>query len=909
MPTLRTTLLAFLLLLLVVTGPGPALGQDPAAETPEEKKTRLLQMKGEVEKALPGLVSRDTVERGNALEVIAEKGREIREIEVPGLVEAVRTAGLTAEERFMAVQAGEILNHLDPEGTVDWLDQKVFGVRTKVRTKRNGLAIVSEIRDERSGKMAAVLATAGNSETRVHAIWALAKLRLPGTYGALASALGAQDQDVKDNAAIALGRLGDVRAIMPLLAHLQDASGNHPAFAAWALKQFDDDRIFSAAAGNLGSDSGEPGDAKARIIEDCAKPQHINRLMEILKGSRSTKYRIAAARAVGRLAKNNEGAQRTLLTGINKDKDERVRWACFFGLSKNLGQALAGDIVKALKRYSGARNTDQHHRFRMFAFLAGDLKSPDAAPFLLKAAMLHKEDKNGLTWRIAAVNFWRCAGPPDGHESRQQAKDAARWVRKLKDDFDNGKDDRLIARMAEIIGRSHRQEEFEFLIKQFRRFPEWSANAIAVEKAVEHMTGHFFGASFGIWQHWFRKNPDIFKPRVYRIDRRKWAQEFGRKDREFRQTEATERAVQLGLAWIARHQNLQGALNPNKFFERCTHEPSCVKEGSRHMIDPVGPSALATMALLGAGYSPERGKYKDTLRRYLEYLEVRQTADGNFRTTDMFQGYGRPMSMYAFSEAYNITGNDRYRPYLRRGIDYFVEIQNELGGWHYKPDARVTDTSVMSWVLLGLGVAHKSGFEVREAIFEGCDMILDKYSKAVQSEREVFQDIDPHYAYDVGTRFNGTYETGYQAKVSENATTSFGLVARMFLGWRRSHPFCIGSGNFNLKNNMERIPKAENWDKYVSRNRFPSYAWYYGTLAMHQMGGRYFREWNRVIKDLLPGIQLKRGCDAGAWKVYNYDFVGGKAYTTCMGVLTLETYYRYKPFCEEGLPPEDGDDD
>jgi hypothetical protein len=107
---------------------------------------------------------------------------------------------------------------------------------------------------------------------------------------------------------------------------------------------------------------------------------------------------------------------------------------------------------------------------------------------------------------------------------------------------------------------------------------------------------------------------------------------------------------------------------------------------------------------------------------------------------------------------------------------------------------------------------------------------------------------------------------------------------------------------------MEEMPKRNNFEKYVSKNRFPSYAWYYGTLAMHQMGGRYFRQWNAVIKELLPGIQLEEGCDAGAFKVYNYDFVAGKVYSTCMGVLTLETYYRYKPFCEEGAPVEEDQD-
>jgi hypothetical protein len=535
-----------------------------------------------------------------------------------------------------------------------------------------------------------------------------------------------------------------------------------------------------------------------------------------------------------------------------------------------------------------SKKTDKLIIFRHLAMLAGDIRYADAAPAVLLAARLVKDE---LSWRIAAVNFWKCADSD--------------LRRKIKDEFDRSDDDRTIDRLAEVIGRSPRVDEFLFLIRQFRRFRDFSAPSLSVEHGVEHMTGHFFGPDFGIWKLWLSKNEDFFTAKKYRIDRRKWQSEFGKKEREFRQTPETERAVQLGLAWLSRHQALDGGLDPNRFFDRCSHQPSCKKTGARHMLDPTGTTSLAALAFLGGGYSPYDGKYKDTVRRLLTYLEVRQTADGNFTSTDRFQGYNRPIAIYAFAEAYNITGDDGYAPYIHRATDYLTEIQNDLGGWHYQAGSRETDTSVMSWVLLGTMVAHKSGFPVREIVFEGCDHIMDIYSEAVGKEREQYRDIDPHYAFEVGKEFDGEYQTGYQGTVSENATTAFGLMARMFLGWRRSHPFCIGSANFIINRKMEEIPRGNNWDRYVSANRFPSYAWYYGTLAMHQMGGRFFRQWNAVIKDLLPGIQNKEGCDAGSWKVINYDFVAGKVYSTCMGVLTLETYYRYKPFCEEGLPPED----
>ncbi len=901
-PPLTAALLLLALLLLPPAAPGqdapappvPAPGPDagkpdePKPETPEERQKRLAALDVEV-RGLLGKIGADVVETGNALETIAAKKADLKDLEIDGLLEKVRQAAVAASDSFIAVLAGEILAVLDPHGTVEWLRANALAPQSPPVARAMAFAVLSEIATEESAKTLCTFATEGPAPTRAQALSALGKLKMPSTFPVLVSCLGMPDQEVKDNAAIALGMLGDPRAIPALLSHLDDATGDHPCFASWALRQFSDPRIFPAVAAGLTSDTGEPGDAKARLIEASAMPEHKETLRGLLKQSRSEKFRYAAALALGRLAKDDLESQRLLLKGIVKSQEVRIRWACFFGLSRNLSPELGPEIANELRTAINARSDDQHVVLRALAFLAGDLGLADAAPYLLNAAKLHK---NEVTWRVCAVNFWRCRN--------------AEAIEKVKADFDTANDDRILERLAAIIGRSESVEEFRYLINQFRRFPAGTPTAFAIELALERMTGHFFGPDYAIWRKWIDRNPEFFTPRTYRIDRRKWQQEFTQKDREFRQTEETERAVQRGLAWLARHQDLQGAIDPNKFFDRCVKSPPCQKVGSRHMLDNIGCTSLAALALLGGGYTPESGKYKDTLRRLLTYIEARQTADGNYTTTDRFQGYQRPIAIYALAEAFNITGDTRYSPYLERGINFFVEIQNEKGGWHYQVDSRETDTSVMSWVLLGLSVAHKSGFPVRESVFEGCRYIMEMYSDRVTEEREEFMDLDPAYSYDVGKNFRGEYQTGYQAKVAENATVAFGLMARMFMGWRRSHPFCIGSANFILNRKMEEVPKNGLWAKYVSANRFPSYAWYYGTLAMHQMGGHFFRKWNEVIKELLPGLQLSEGCDDGAWPVLNYDFVAGKVYSTCMGVLTLETYYRYKPFCEEGTIEEEG---
>jgi hypothetical protein len=81
------------------------------------------------------------------------------------------------------------------------------------------------------------------------------------------------------------------------------------------------------------------------------------------------------------------------------------------------------------------------------------------------------------------------------------------------------------------------------------------------------------------------------------------------------------------------------------------------------------------------------------------------------------------------------------------------------------------------------------------------------------------------------------------------------------------------------------------------------YYWYYGTLAMFQMGGEDWKGWNAGLKKALLPHQRKGGpLDGslndvdGSWDTLgSTDKKGGRVYTTALGALSLEVYYRYLP--------------
>ena len=96
---------------------------------------------------------------------------------------------------------------------------------------------------------------------------------------------------------------------------------------------------------------------------------------------------------------------------------------------------------------------------------------------------------------------------------------------------------------------------------------------------------------------------------------------------------ATENAVELGLRWLADHQEQNGMWDPVGFPK---HDPQDdMTDGPGMARRRLGITGLATLAFL-AGNKPGRrpandDPYEDNIRRALRYLESQQDNLGRFR--------------------------------------------------------------------------------------------------------------------------------------------------------------------------------------------------------------------------------------------------------------------------------------
>ena len=119
------------------------------------------------------------------------------------------------------------------------------------------------------------------------------------------------------------------------------------------------------------------------------------------------------------------------------------------------------------------------------------------------------------------------------------------------------------------------------------------------------------------------------------------------------------------------------------------------------------------------------------------------------------------------------------------------------------------------------------------------------------------------------------------------AMTAAAVISRIFiLGSKATNrPEILGGGNL-LKQNP---PK---WD--VKGGTIDMYYWYYGALAMFQLGGEYWKTWEPALRDALVATQHTEGCEKGSWDPAGvWGGAGGRVYATAINTLTLEVYYRY----------------
>ena len=313
-------------------------------------------------------------------------------------------------------------------------------------------------------------------------------------------------------------------------------------------------------------------------------------------------------------------------------------------------------------------------------------------------------------------------------------------------------------------------------------------------------------------------------------------------------------SVDSALQWLALHQEPDGTWAAEKF----EGQPSA----------SLAVTGLSVLAFMGGGHTSRKGEYQRNVLKGVEALLRAQKADSGSLLIAGSNLYTHAICTIALCEAYGRTRDERVGLAAQKAVRFCEKAVNADGGWRYTPKCNASDVSVTAWFIQALKTAKLAQIKFDHAIFSQALSYLDSCT-------------------DHGASKDSTGAVGYMYKADQQyshspALTSASMLIRQFNGMGVKHHLLIKAAELTEKT-------APKWS---SKN---FYYWYYATYAMHNMGGEYRIWWNSRIRDVLLENQSRQGDSAGSWdpKDDTWDKHGGRVYTTAMGTLILEVYYRY----------------
>jgi len=344
---------------------------------------------------------------------------------------------------------------------------------------------------------------------------------------------------------------------------------------------------------------------------------------------------------------------------------------------------------------------------------------------------------------------------------------------------------------------------------------------------------------------------------------------------KFGGSRASESAVDAALRWLARHQEPDGHWDTQKYGPKNPNDTGC--------------TGLACLAFLGAGHTERAGKFKNNVKAAVAWLMQNQNNEGAVGRKEQHFGYHHAIGALALAEAYGMGRNPKVGEAAQRALDWSIDKhQVEYSGWRYSAK-QAADLSVTGWFVMQLKSAKVAGLKVQGKAFSGAMAFVDKCTTK--------PDQRPANVY--GGPYDYTYGglCGYM-NASEKVgptTTSIGLVCRLFMGVKPREQIMLGGAECLLKN----LPSWSATPSYFRNAKGGNfYYWYYGTLSMFQIGGHYWKAWNVAMRDMLIQNQRRGGDEDGSWDFAGDELgarEGGRVYTTALGALCLEIYYRYLP--------------
>lgn len=351
-------------------------------------------------------------------------------------------------------------------------------------------------------------------------------------------------------------------------------------------------------------------------------------------------------------------------------------------------------------------------------------------------------------------------------------------------------------------------------------------------------------------------------------------------DAEWKQV---DESVDRALRWLARQQMPDGSFPTDRYGQP-------------------GVTSLCVLAFLASGHTPGHGPYGARLTQAVKYIASCQKPNGLIavigpigqpitrrvsRNVGETVTYNHGIASLALSEAFSMSpdsSNAKLQSALKRAVRATLEMQGwqktravDHGGWRYVDrlytDGELVDSNLSNtaWQLMFLRSAKNAGFDIEKR----------HINDAVGFIRRCF---NPKYGTFVLMPSHFDHRT--------RGMSGAGVIALSLAGQHKSAE-AHAAGDWILKNTFLDYNRVVPFGQVGWLDDRYHYGVFYCTLATHQLGGRYWREFFPPMVKVLLANQHPEG----SWQAESHsnDNKFGNAYTTSLMVLSLAAHNQLLP--------------